>query len=355
MRVMAHGYSKLHANGKSTSKQRMLWSALMCLLFVVSLSFETSSKAVAVSDADSAMEMAYYLSYLESVGDFNTEYDFIHPDAREIVPRAAVVGWFLDNYSPKNPQPATITGVEFISWTWDVTGITYPFTAQVSFTQGFRDGTRNDVVRLVQDQNGVWRWFFGRNREFVDEVIARYAPLPTTIAYTGYVNIDLAMTAVDFYWNDFFRAEPTAYEPPKVLTFDQATRTGCGIVDPLTHGPLYCTLDETIYLNALWLVYVANTYHPLVVPIVIAHEYGHHVQSVLRLPNLPGAGYELQADCLSGAWARDYATQYGVSESELVASMALMIDIGGGPDHGPGTQRAKEFLTGFYDGSQACF
>ncbi len=306
-------------------------------------------------DAQNAMEMAYYLSYLESIGDFNTEYDYINPDARAIIPRAAVVGWFMDYFPPRNPQPATILSVEFVSWTWEVTGVTYPYTAQVSFSQQFNDGVEFDVVRLVQDQNGVWRWFFGRSREFVEQVIATYAPLPPVTDYTGYPWLDASVTDVVEYWSTFFQAEPTHYEDPRVINFDQATRTGCGVVDPLVDGPSYCGLDETIYLNVYFLEFVATTYDPLVVPIVIAHEFAHHVQQELGLMSQPALAVELQADCLSGAWARDYATRFLIDERDIVAAVALMIDIGGDFDHGPGTQRAKEFLVGFYDGSQACF
>ena len=64
---------------------------------------------------------------------------------------------------------------------------------------------------------------------------------------------------------------------------------------------------------------------------------------------------ELQADCLAGAWARDYATRFGLQEQDLVAAVALMIELGGDASHGSGTRRSKEFLDGVYDGAQACF
>ena len=68
------------------------------------------------------------------------------------------------------------TKVRFIPWTWNVTGQTYPETAEVAFRQ--TDDTGNLVrgeVRLVQDPYGNWTWFFGRDRAFVNEQIARFA------------------------------------------------------------------------------------------------------------------------------------------------------------------------------------
>src|SRR5680860_703590 len=123
---------------------------LACVFLISSLSvLPPRAEAQSSLDAQDAMDMAYFLSYLEATSDFNTEYDFIHPDARAIIPRAAVVGWFLDNYAPRQPQPATILGVEFVSWTWEVTGATYPNTAEVSFSQTFWDGGLNTVEHDV--------------------------------------------------------------------------------------------------------------------------------------------------------------------------------------------------------------
>jgi uncharacterized protein len=346
----------VHVHLTSNPAQLFARIALICCFLLTTLAISSPRVDAQFSlDAQNAMDMAYYLSYLESISDFNTEYDFIHPDARAIIPRAAVVGWFLDNYAPRQPQPATILEVEFVSWTWEVTGVTYPYTAQVSFSQAFNDGVETDVVRLVQDQNGIWRWFFGRDRAFVDQVIATYTPVVPTTAYTGSPLIDSAVSDVAEYWSSFFQAEPAQYDDPRVLQFDQATRTGCGDIDPLVHGPLYCGLDETVYLNVFMLDYIGLTYDPLVVPIVIAHEFAHHVQFELGLMTGPILEQELQADCFAGAWARDYATRFTIDESDILAAMNLMLDIGGDLDHGPGTQRVKEFLVGFYDGSQACF
>lgn len=336
--------------------RRVLLSFVILLTIVAGLSPSGHAHAAQSSiDAQNAMEMAYYLSYLESIWDFNTEYDFIHPDARAIIPRAAVVGWFQDNYAPRNPRPAVILGVEFVSWTWDVTGVTYPYTAQVSFSQQFNDGIRNDVVRLVQDQNGVWRWFFGRSREFVEQTIAYYSPNIPTTTYTGVSLIDASVNDVSAYWSSFFQAQPQIYSEPRVVSFDQAMRTGCGVIDPLVDGPLYCGMDESVYLNVFVLQHFSTNYGPLVVTVIIAHEYAHHVQHELSLNQISVQTSELQADCLAGAWARDYATRYQLTETELIGAMAMMIDIGGDAEHGLGTQRAKEFLVGFYDGSQACF
>ena len=345
-----------HARASS----RALWAiALFVLTFIAPFAGQVSVTAQSGTAAQDAMDAAYFYSYLESIGDYNTEYDFIHPDARAVVPRAAVVGWFLDNYWPRQPSPALITGVRFIAWTWEVTGVTYPQTAEVSFTQTFWDGGRNtvehDVVRLVQDRNGIWRWFFGRSYEFVQQTIAMYVPAVPDVPHSGIPSIDVTVNDLNTYWSGFFSILPTQYRTPRIVVFDSTITSSCGQAIAAFHGPFYCQLDETIYLDAPLLQAWSIEFGQFPVQMVVAHEWAHHIQ--LELNTLGGSILEdeLQADCLAGAWSQDFATRYSISEDDLVFAVALMIRIGGDSDHGQGTQRTKEFLMGYYDGSQACF
>jgi hypothetical protein len=337
-----------------------LLTLTLCLTSTIGLYGSAPISAAQSSlDVQNAADAAYFYSYLESIGDFNTEYDFIHPDARAVIPRAAVTGWFLDNYWPRQPQPATITSVHFVSWTWPVTGVTYPYTAEVTFTQVFWDGGANtvvdDVVRLVQDRNGVWRWFFGRSQEFVISVIDQYVPLPSSTSYTGNGWIDGTANDLNAYWVGFFKASSVSYSAPRVIEFDQATMTSCGVADPWVQGAHYCVSDKTVYLNVFELDVIQTTLSVFAAQLVLAHEWGHHIQQTLGALKGPSdATVELQADCLAGAWARDVATRYGLTESDLVAAVALFIQIGD-ETHGSGTLRTKMLLDGFYDGSQACF
>lgn len=127
-------------------------------------------------DEQAATDAAARFSQLETQGRFNALYDRMHPDAQAIIPRDAVIGWYEAEFAPLEPLPITVTGVSFVDWTWGVTGATYPDTAEVSIEQNYADGSvAEDVVRLVQDASGEWRWFFGRDRAFVDEQIAEYA------------------------------------------------------------------------------------------------------------------------------------------------------------------------------------
>jgi hypothetical protein len=126
-------------------------------------------------DAETALAAAETLSRLEASGQFDALYDRMHPDAQAIVPRSAVVGWYRDAFAPHGPHPTEAIKVRFLDWTWPVTGKTYAQTADVAYRQDFADGLMvRDEVRLVKGADGGWRWFFGRDRAFVEEQIARY-------------------------------------------------------------------------------------------------------------------------------------------------------------------------------------
>jgi hypothetical protein len=124
-----------------------------------------------------SMAAAEELSQLEATEHLPALYTFyarMHPDARAIVPRHVVIGWYQDVWQPRGPQPARATGYRFVDWTWPVNGVTYRDVSEVSFVQGFDNAaTVEDVVRLAW-ADGEWRWFFGRDRAWVDEQIETY-------------------------------------------------------------------------------------------------------------------------------------------------------------------------------------
>jgi hypothetical protein len=126
-------------------------------------------------DPEAALATAEELAQLEVNADYEMLYARMHPNSKAIVSLSAVAGWYANEFAPRGPGAAQAIKVRFVDWTWLVTGTTYPETAEVTYVQDFADGsTVRDVVRLVRDETGEWRWFFGRDRAFVDEQIARY-------------------------------------------------------------------------------------------------------------------------------------------------------------------------------------
>lgn len=132
-----------------------------------------------VPDPVTALAAAENLSLLEVTGQLEGLYDLLHPDARAVVPLAAVRGWYEIASPSRGASVAEVVKVRFIPWTWQVTGQMYPETAEVAFRQTLANGrVIRDEVRLVKNGQGEWGWFFGRDREFVEEQIERYGVTP---------------------------------------------------------------------------------------------------------------------------------------------------------------------------------
>jgi hypothetical protein len=121
------------------------------------------------------MAAANSIAALEVAGHLDDLYRSMHPDAQAVVPREAMIGWYTNEFTHLGEPAPTAIKLRFISWTWEVTGQTYPETAEVALRQQLPDQrVVRDEIRLVKDQFGTWGWFFGRDRAFVEEQIARF-------------------------------------------------------------------------------------------------------------------------------------------------------------------------------------
>jgi uncharacterized protein len=125
-------------------------------------------------------------------------------------------------------------------------------------------------------------------------------------------------------WTDVFQSMGRQYVPPKLIIFSGATRTGCGL-GQTQMGPFYCPVDQKVYIDLAFYDELKRRFNApgdFAQAYVVAHEVGHHVQTLLgisdkvqaaksrggeRQANALQVRMELQADCLAGVWAaRDY-------------------------------------------------
>jgi len=336
---------------------RMLLALFLFAIPTGSLASAHSAQLPSTSRADDAMEMAYLLSVLEANGQFNALYDLIHPDARAVVPRNAVVGWYFDYFAPRGASPAVITGVEFVTWEWAVTGQHYRNTAEVSFVQEFWDGgartVLEDVVRLVQDDDGTWRWFFGRSREFVEEMIDAYVqPYPEDTLLAA------AVGDVGTFWWNLFQQAGLVYQAPDVLVYRGIIDSICGYSNG---GPgFYCPFNDTIYIDEDWYYATIAQIGDFAWVTILAHEWGHHVQDQLSENGLGDdfafrgrTSMELEADCLAGVYAQDAETRGWLEAGDLTEAVTISM-LAGGEDHGTGDNRMSAFMVGYLNGLVGC-
>ncbi|MGX0904560.1 putative metalloprotease [Roseovarius sp. MBR-79] len=172
------------------------------------------------------------------------------------------------------------------------------------------------------------------------------------------------------------------YRPPVLVLYSGVTQSPCGGASGAT-GPFYCPADRKAYLDTEFFDTLARQLGAegdFAAAYVIAHEVAHHVQNELgilpevnRMRQASGEAeanaltvrLELQADCLSGVWARavDGLLEPGDLKEALNAARMIGDDhlqrrAGRVPSphtftHGTSDQRARWFARGYESGEMA--
>ncbi|WP_188036652.1 neutral zinc metallopeptidase [Pseudomonas sp. EZ-C24] len=184
-------------------------------------------------------------------------------------------------------------------------------------------------------------------------------------------------------WKALFAQAGKQYRDPKLVLFSGQVNSACGFASSAV-GPFYCPADQRVYLDMTFFREMETRFAAagdFAQAYVIAHEIGHHVQTLLGVSNQVQAArqrgqkmegdngllvrQELQADCFAGVWAYQAQKRLnwlepGDIEEALNAANAIGDDRlqqqGQGrvvPDsftHGTSAQRVRWFKTGFSDG-----
>jgi uncharacterized protein len=138
-------------------------------------------------------------------------------------------------------------------------------------------------------------------------------------------------------WGEIFRATGREYREPTLVLFSEAVESACGFAQAAV-GPFYCPADQKVYIDLAFYDELDRRFGApgdFAQAYVIAHEIGHHVQTLLGTAGRQGSGdgegsvrTELQADCYAGLWARsaDRSRQLlesGDVEEGLAAASAI--------------------------------
>ena len=126
----------------------------------------------------------------------------------------------------------------------------------------------------------------------------------------------------------------------------------------------YCaTKDDVAWDSEQLLPELQSKFGDFVIPIVLAHEWGHAVQARSNF-TARTVTKELQADCFAGGWAK-HAQAKGVfkaNSAELDTALAGILELRDSPGtskidpsaHGSGFDRVGAFQDGYDHGPEAC-
>jgi len=185
-------------------------------------------------------------------------------------------------------------------------------------------------------------------------------------------------------WGEIFRRSGEQYPFPKLVLYSGATDTACGYGESAM-GPFYCPADQNVYIDLAFYEDMKSRLGgggDFALGYVLAHEVGHHVQTVLGISrqvqsrksqlsqteaNRVQVMMELQADCFAGVWGhimnRDGILEPGDLEEALRTASAIGDDrlqkqttgrvVPDSFTHGTSRQRYGWFKRGFDSGNPA--
>jgi predicted metalloprotease len=183
-----------------------------------------------------------------------------------------------------------------------------------------------------------------------------------------------ALTDVERYWSTEFPklSHGKAFKPVQG-GYHPYTRTdpppACGSERPeYQPNAFYCPQGDFIAWDSETLLpKLNNNFGPLLVGVVIAHEYGHAIQVRLGTADQPTIVLEQQADCFAGSWVRDVNAGHAKgfdkpSPDQLdntVAGLLQLRDQPGTPAvaeqaHGNAFDRIRALQDGFEQGATRC-
>lgn len=181
-------------------------------------------------------------------------------------------------------------------------------------------------------------------------------------------------------WHKIFSENGMTYKEPGMVLFRGSVQSACGGATSAS-GPFYCPADQKIYMDLDFFDELQTRFGAqggdYAIAYVIAHEVGHHVQTLLGTSgkvrqlqqkmsktdgNKLSVSLELQADFYAGLWTH-YNSKYleegdieeALSAAHAVGDDAIQKKMQGHvvPDsftHGTSEQRVKWFGRGFKTG-----
>ncbi|SDE10988.1 hypothetical protein SAMN02799630_04725 [Paenibacillus sp. UNCCL117] len=194
-----------------------------------------------------------------------------------------------------------------------------------------------------------------------------------------FVSVVLADT--EDVWTRLFQERGLTYTKPTLVLFTDSVQSACGAAAS-SMGPFYCPGDHKLYIDLSFYDQLQREFKApgdFAMAYVIAHEVGHHVQTLLGTTgkldplrkslsqteyNKIQVRFELQADYLAGVWAHFAESMNLLDEGDLEEALTAASAVGDDtiqrraqgrvvPEsftHGTAEQRMRWFRQGYQSG-----
>lgn len=140
------------------------------------------------------------------------------------------------------------------------------------------------------------------------------------------------------------RVLPDQYQDAQLVLFRDAITSACGFAEAAS-GPFYCPGDRKVYIDLSFYEELQRRFGApgdFAQAYVLAHEIGHHVQTLLGIePQVrqmqqrsPGSAnelsvrLELQADCFAGVWGHSTAKREILEHGDVEEGLNAAASIG---------------------------
>jgi predicted metalloprotease len=193
-----------------------------------------------------------------------------------------------------------------------------------------------------------------------------------------YEFISFAFDDIQVAFGEAFQRKGETYRKAKLVVFAEAVDTGCGTSSSAI-GPFYCPPDERAYIDLSFYRDLKSRFGApgdFAQAYVIAHELGHHIQTITGVSarvqargrdNELSVRQELQADCYAGVWAKTTEQRKILEAGDVEEALGAAAAIGddrlqkqaGVPEnpetwtHGSSEQRVRWFKRGMTSGDLA--
>ncbi len=158
--------------------------------------------------------------------------------------------------------------------------------------------------------------------------------------------VSVVLKDTEDVWAEIFAQNGKTYQNAGLVLFRQGVNTSCGAATSAA-GPFYCPADQKVYMDLVFFEELESRFGAkggdFAIAYVIAHEIGHHVQTLLgtsadvrrKQQNLSQAdanklsvALELQADFYAGIWThynekKEKFLEQGDIEEALSAASAV--------------------------------